>query len=118
VEVQAHSFLTLALERGEWSTSCPGYVTSGKEPNELGGGAGWAAGPGGNFWGGENSLAPSRNRSPDSLARSPVEIPYAMADGYSGLPGHNTVRSGIRTPKLRTAVMTGLSAFLRNTDDQ
>lgn len=41
-----------------------------------------------------------------------------MADGHFGLPGHDTVRSGIRTPKLRTAVTTGLSAFLRNTDDQ
>lgn len=47
-EVQVHSFLTLALEGDEWSTSCPGHVTSGKEPNQLGG-AGWAAGPGPSF---------------------------------------------------------------------
>jgi len=40
-----------------------------------------------------------------------------MVDGYFGLPGHDTARSGTRTPKLPTAVITGLSAFLRTTDD-
>jgi hypothetical protein len=37
MEVQVHSFITLTLEGGEWSISRPGHVTSGKEPNDLGG---------------------------------------------------------------------------------
>jgi hypothetical protein len=31
VEVQLHAFLTLALDGGEWSASCPGCFTPGKE---------------------------------------------------------------------------------------
>jgi len=30
-DVQLHSFLTLALEGCEWSTSCPTHFTTGKE---------------------------------------------------------------------------------------
>jgi len=34
VEVQLHAFLTLALDVGEWSASCPSCFTSrGKEPH-------------------------------------------------------------------------------------
>jgi hypothetical protein len=32
VDVYAHVFLTSALVGGEWSTSCPGRYTPGKEP--------------------------------------------------------------------------------------
>jgi hypothetical protein len=32
VEVQLHSFLTLALEAGEWPDSRPGHFAPGKEP--------------------------------------------------------------------------------------
>ena len=31
-EVRFHSFLTLTLDGGEWSASCPGCFTSSKEP--------------------------------------------------------------------------------------
>jgi hypothetical protein len=27
VEIQHHTFLTIALEGGEWSASCPGHFT-------------------------------------------------------------------------------------------
>jgi hypothetical protein len=30
-----HSFLTLALDRGEWLTSCPGHFIPGKEHRYL-----------------------------------------------------------------------------------
>jgi len=38
VEVQAHSFLTMVLDRGEWSTSHPGRFTPGwgKYPDSVG----------------------------------------------------------------------------------
>jgi hypothetical protein len=32
VEVYFQAFLTSALDRGEWSTSSPGYITPGEEP--------------------------------------------------------------------------------------
>ena len=32
VEIQNHSFLTSAVGEGEWSVSCPGHYTIGKEP--------------------------------------------------------------------------------------
>jgi hypothetical protein len=32
VEVQPHSFLTMALDGGEWSASQPGHFTPSKEP--------------------------------------------------------------------------------------
>jgi hypothetical protein len=35
VEVRLHSFVTLALDRGEWLTSCLDLFTPGKEPQSL-----------------------------------------------------------------------------------
>ena len=35
VEVRLHSFVTLALDRGEWLTGCLGLLTPGKEPRSL-----------------------------------------------------------------------------------
>ena len=32
IQVHPHSFLTLALDRGEWSNSCPSHFTSQEEP--------------------------------------------------------------------------------------
>jgi hypothetical protein len=32
VEVQFHTFLTSALDEGEWSASCPGHFTLEKSP--------------------------------------------------------------------------------------
>jgi len=40
VEVQLHTFLTLALDRDEWSTSHPGHFT----PRERDPGAHWIGG--------------------------------------------------------------------------
>jgi len=42
-EVQLHAFLTLALDGGEWSASCPCHLPSEKEPSlPTGWEAGWA----------------------------------------------------------------------------
>jgi len=32
VEVQLHTLLTLGLDEGEWSASCPGHLSLKKEP--------------------------------------------------------------------------------------
>jgi hypothetical protein len=35
VEVRLHSFVALALDRGEWLTSCLDLFTPGKDPQSL-----------------------------------------------------------------------------------
>jgi len=42
VMVQVHTFLTLALDGGEWSTTYPSHFTPGKDPHyPLNKEAGW-----------------------------------------------------------------------------
>jgi len=61
-EVQFHSFLTAALDRGEWSTT----LALGKEPlvttDEL---AVWTLEPVWTFWRGQKSPTPTRIETAD-----------------------------------------------------
>jgi len=69
-EVQFHSFLTSALDRGEWSTS----LSLGKEPlvttEEL---TVWALEPVWTFWRGQKSPIPARIETVDRPAHRLVQ---------------------------------------------
>jgi len=68
VEGRLHSFLTSALDGGEWSNSRPGpRFTAGKNP----GGTQSAF----DHFGGEKFHATAENRIPDDLPRSLITIP-------------------------------------------
>ena len=77
VEVCHHSFLTSALDAGEWSASRPGLFTPRNEQE-----AGWAPDPVWTLSGTRKFLAPAWMWTPDLPARSPVtvvaELPQPM----------------------------------------
>ena len=51
------AFMSPALDGGDWSTSCPGRFTSGKDQVPTGQEALWASGP---LWTGTEGLSPRR----------------------------------------------------------
>ena len=83
VELQLYSFMTTALEEGEWSAVRPGRtLPPGKDPVPIVQEAGWAPGP---IWtGGKTRL--TGNRSPDRLPRN--QSLYRPSD-----PAHITYNS-------------------------
>jgi len=66
MEVQPHTFLTSALDIGEWSYSRPGCFTPGKRPPPvlLGYETGWDTEPVWTGWRREKNPAPPGNRYP------------------------------------------------------
>jgi len=69
VEVQIHTFLTLALAGGEWSASCSGGLTSGKRtpPYPL---DRWLGGP--QSWPGCSGKETKSQTMPGMETQSPI----------------------------------------------
>jgi len=73
VEAELHTFLTSALDRGEWSASHPSHFTH-REGTQvpIGQGAGWAPEPVWPWWRRGKFPAPARTQMPNLPSHSPA----------------------------------------------
>ena len=83
-KVQLHSFLTWALDGGEWSTARPGHSTQGKNPSTL-----WIGGPQSQsqHFGEGNNLLPLHRGKPKYTEKNLSQCHFIRHKSHMTAPG-------------------------------